>query len=161
MNRNQPNHNTSIQTAIAYLRSIPHWVCWRAVERTREYGVPKNEDGPRHWSLDHLFLDQDGVPTLIEVKRQEDSRIRREVIGQMLDYAANAVVYWPVNDIRATFEAQSQTNGENADQLVAELLGADPGDDAALGMLVNIFHDQRYLQAMFEGCIETAYLMYE
>ena len=46
-------------------------------------------------------------------------------------------------------------------RVVAELLGADPGDDAALGMLVNIFHDQRYLQAMFESCIETAYLMYE
>jgi hypothetical protein len=35
------------------------------------------------------------VPTLVEVKRSDDTRIRREVVGQMLDYAANGVVYWP------------------------------------------------------------------
>ena len=28
-------------------------------------------------------------PTLVEVKRSSDTRIRREVVGQMLDYAAN------------------------------------------------------------------------
>jgi hypothetical protein len=32
------------------------------------------------------------VPTLLEVKRSSDTRIRREVVGQMLDYAANGVV---------------------------------------------------------------------
>ena len=51
--------------------------------------------------MDHLFLDQDAIPTLIEVKRSSDTRIRREVVGQMLDYAANAVVYWPVEDLRS------------------------------------------------------------
>src|SRR5690606_13263561 len=61
----------------------------------RETGVPSAPDGGARWSLDHLFIDQDGIPTLIEVKRSTDTRIRREVIGQMLDYAANAVAYWP------------------------------------------------------------------
>jgi|SRR5579872_2595824 len=56
------------------------------------------------WSLDHLFIDQDGIPTLVEVKRGTDTRIRREVVGQMLDYAANAVVYWPVESIRSHFD---------------------------------------------------------
>ncbi|MBS1252773.1 MAG: hypothetical protein MAG451_01815 [Anaerolineales bacterium] len=60
---------------------------------SREAGVPSEEDGYDQWSLDHLFLDQDGIPTLVEVKRSSDTRIRREVVGQMLDYAANAVVY--------------------------------------------------------------------
>ena len=32
------------------------------------------------------------MPTLVEVKRSSDTRIRREVVGQMLHYAANAVV---------------------------------------------------------------------
>jgi 5-methylthioribose kinase len=41
----------------------------------------------------------------VEVKRSSDTRIRREVVGQMLDYAANAVVYWPLEMIRAKFEA--------------------------------------------------------
>ncbi|MCA9150276.1 MAG: hypothetical protein KDA92_13290, partial [Planctomycetales bacterium] len=62
---------------------------------TREMAVPGELKGGGRWSLDHLFLDQDGIPTLVEVKRSTDTRIRREVVGQMLDYAANAVVYWP------------------------------------------------------------------
>src|ERR1035437_9301651 len=57
----------------------------------RELGVPDDEGAADRWSLDHLFLDQDGIPTLVEVKRSSDTRIRREVVGQMLDYAANAV----------------------------------------------------------------------
>src|SRR3712207_5102953 len=42
-------------------------------------------------SHDHLFLDQSGVPVLVEVKRASDTRARREVVAQMLDYAANGV----------------------------------------------------------------------
>ena len=56
------------------------------------------------WSLDHLFLDQEAVPTFVEVKRSDDTRIRREVVGQMLDYAANGVVYWPAERLRSDFE---------------------------------------------------------
>lgn len=55
----------------------------------REAGVPDREAGGNRWSLDHLFIDQNAVPTLVEVKRSDDTRIRREVVGQMLDYAAN------------------------------------------------------------------------
>jgi hypothetical protein len=39
----------------------------------REMGVPAEEEGADRWSLDHLFLDQDAVPTLIEVKRSTDT----------------------------------------------------------------------------------------
>ena len=34
-----------------------------------------------------------------QLEEGEDTRIRREVVGQMLDYAANAVVYWPPDRI--------------------------------------------------------------
>ena len=68
---------------------------------SREAGVPDHSEGGDRWSLDHLFLDQDGVPTLVEVKRSTDTRLRREVVGQMLDYAANGVAYWPVERIEA------------------------------------------------------------
>jgi hypothetical protein len=56
---------------------------------TREIAVPGEQDGAGRWSLDHLFLDQDAIPTLVEVKRSSDTRIRREVVSQMLDYRAN------------------------------------------------------------------------
>jgi hypothetical protein len=91
----------------------------------REASLPSEEDGGGRWSVDHLFLDQDAVPTLVEVKRSTDTRIRREVVGQLLDYAANAVVYWPIERLRATFEANCQSEGLDADALVSELVAAD------------------------------------
>lgn len=91
----------------------------------REMSVPDEEAGSRRWSLDHLFIDQEGIPTLVEVKRSSDTRIRREVVGQMLDYAANAVVYWPVEDLRARFETCCETRGEDATEVLSELLNQD------------------------------------
>jgi hypothetical protein len=38
-------------------------------------------------SLDHVFIDKEAVPTLVDVKRSSDNRIRRQIIRQMLDYA--------------------------------------------------------------------------
>ena len=96
---------------------------------TREMSVPGEVDGAGRWSLDHLFLDQDAVPTLVEVKRSTDTRIRREVIGQMLDYAANAVVYWPVEEIRAKFERRCASTEEVADDVLADFLGEDHNRD--------------------------------
>src|SRR5205085_9682564 len=91
---------------------------------SREMGVPSEEEGGDRWSLDHLFLDQDAIPTLIEVKRSADTRIRREVVGQMLDYAANAVVYWPVEAIRARFEKDCELRGTDAAKEIEASLGA-------------------------------------
>ena len=85
---------------------------------SREMSLASEEDGAGRWSVDHLFLDQDAVPTIVEVKRSTDTRIRREVVGQMLDYAANAVVYWPVERLRARFEA----GREDHEHALTELL---------------------------------------
>lgn len=101
---------------------------------TREMPVPKQEGGSGHWSLDHLFLDQDGVPTVVEVKRSTDTRIRREVVGQMLDYAANGVRYWPVEQLRAACERQAAI-GEVGESALAEFLGPD-GDEEAFWVRV-------------------------
>ena len=68
------------------------------------------------WSVDHLFLDQDAVPTLVEVKRSSDTRIRREVVGQMLDYAANGVVYWPLEQLRELFVRQCERDGRDPER---------------------------------------------
>jgi hypothetical protein len=97
---------------------------------SRETPIPAEEGGAGRWAVDHLFLDQDGIPTLVEVKRSTDTRIRREVVGQMLDYAANAVVYWPVETIRAQFVATCTVAGRDPDQVLAEFLGADADTDA-------------------------------
>ena len=91
----------------------------------REMAVPGEEDGAGRWSLDHLFLDQDAIPTLVEVKRSSDTRIRREVVGQMLDYAANAVVYWPVEEIRKQFEKTCESSAINPDETLLAFLGTE------------------------------------
>jgi hypothetical protein len=93
---------------------------------TREMAVPGEQDGSGRWSLDHLFLDQDAIPTLVEVKRSSDTRIRREVIGQMLDYAANAVAYWPVEQLKARFESRCKDDGSDPEGELAGLLGEGP-----------------------------------
>jgi hypothetical protein len=96
---------------------------------TREMAVPGEQDGAGRWSLDHLFLDQEAIPTLVEVKRSADTRIRREVVGQMLDYAANAVVYWSVEEVRARFEARCQGDGVDPEVVLSEFAGE--GQDVA------------------------------
>ena len=96
----------------------------------RETAVPSAVDGGGRWSLDHLFIDQDGIPTLIEVKRSTDTRIRREVVGQMLDYAANAVAYWPVQSLQEALRERCNRSGISHDEAVAELLGPN-GDSGA------------------------------
>jgi len=45
-----------------------------------------------------------------------------EVVGQMLDYAANAVMYWPVASTQRRFEACCQLQNIEADQTLARFL---------------------------------------
>jgi hypothetical protein len=89
----------------------------------QEVGLPTEDAGADRWSVDHLLLDQDGVPTLVEVKRSSDTRIRREVVGQMLDYAAHAVLYWSIDKLRTTFAQTCATQGGDPVQALEALLG--------------------------------------
>lgn len=93
----------------------------RLILVSREVSVPESEDGGARWSLDHLFLDGEGVPVLVEVKRASDTRSRREVVAQMLDYAANGVAYWPIAQISEIF---STASGEK--RLLEFLTDTDP-----------------------------------
>ncbi len=93
-----------------------------------ELSLSTEEDGTGGWWIDHLFLDQDAIPTIVEVKRSSDSRIRREVVGQMLDYAAHLEVYWPAERIRASFEERCRAQGIDPDLKVGELLQEEETD---------------------------------
>lgn len=90
---------------------------------SREVGIPDKEAGANRWSLDHLFIDSSGVPILVEVKRSADTRIRREVVGQMLDYAANATLYWPIEHLRDAFAAECAKSDEDPDEKLEEFIG--------------------------------------
>ena len=90
---------------------------WLLVKR--EMGVPVAAGESDQFSLDHLLVDQDAIPTLVEVKRGSNTQIRREVVGQMLDYAANASQFWTLEDLRRSFE---ETWGDDANERLRELL---------------------------------------
>jgi hypothetical protein len=92
---------------------------------SREIAIPDSDMTGGRWALDHLFVDQDGIPTLVEVKRSTDTRIRREVVGQMLDYAANSISYWTIDTIRSAFERACSEKAENAEEKLRNFLGAD------------------------------------
>ena len=70
----------------------------------REMPVQDPRTGADRWSIDFLFADQSAVPTFVECKRFEDSRARREVIGQMFEYAANGHYYWTKEMLREQAE---------------------------------------------------------
>lgn len=61
------------------LADYPHLISGSQIDKgnprrwvlvSREFGVRDDENSGNRWSLDHLFLDQDGIPTLVEVKRR-------------------------------------------------------------------------------------------
>lgn len=97
---------------------------------SRETAIPIGEGSAWQFALDHLFIDQDAVPTLVEVKRAVDTRTRREVVAQMLDYAANANAYGPVKPLAAQFEERCLADGLDPEAEIKERLGEgiDPAD---------------------------------
>jgi len=96
---------------------------------SREVSVPTDEETAVQWSLDHLFIDQNAVPTLVDVRRTPNAALRQQVLGQSIDYAANAVVYWPIDSIIAFFEANCRDRGRDPEQIFEEFLGADANED--------------------------------
>jgi hypothetical protein len=92
---------------------------WLLVKKEMDVEDPGTGEG--RWSLDFLLIDQDGVPTLVECKRFKDTRSRREVIGQMFDYAANASFYLSRDTLVKYLEAQAQKRGVHIDELVRGL----------------------------------------
>lgn len=90
-----------------------------------ELGIPGEEGGGTVWWLDHLFIDQDSIPTFIECKRAVDTRSRREVVAQMLDYAANGTEYWPVDRLRQAAAETARQQGEDLDSRVLDLIQRD------------------------------------
>ncbi|VXD25252.1 conserved hypothetical protein [Planktothrix serta PCC 8927] len=96
---------------------------------SRDVTISAEEDDGSRWSFDHLFLDQDSIPTIVAVKRSRTAETRQKMIGQMLDYAANLALYWPIESIIAQFEANCREQGRDPEQVFEEFLGSDLNED--------------------------------
>lgn len=77
----------------------------------------------RRWSVDLLLVDADAIPVLMEAKGSSETRVRREVIGQLPDYAANAPSFWSAESLALDFEATRPEVGEDPDEALAAFLG--------------------------------------
>lgn len=94
----------------------------------RELGIVHGEDAGARWSVDHLFLDDEGVPTLVEVKQSSNTQIRREVVGQLLEYAANFTNHWSAERIRNSFESAWRDKGRAPEEVLQEAVGASDAE---------------------------------
>jgi hypothetical protein len=101
----------------------PRWLLVK-----REMPVPDPGSGSDRWSVDFLFVDHLAVPTLVECKRCDDTRSRREVIAQMLEYAANGQHYWGEGEL-ARYAAETAGGSENLFRWIQENNGSFSGID--------------------------------
>lgn len=88
----------------------------------REIGIPGDVNEASKWSLDHLFIDHNGIPTFVECKRSSDTRARREVVAQMLDYAANGTAYWSIDQLLKAATETAKRRGKSVEDEIIELL---------------------------------------
>ena len=77
------------------------------------------------WAVDHLLIDQDARPTLVEVKRGSNREIRRNIVGQMLDYAATAAGVWSGDGMKQAFEEDATKRGADPFDELTDLLQLD------------------------------------
>ena len=73
-----------------------------------------------NWSLDHLYVDQYGILTLVETKLAENPEARREVIGQIIEYAANATTAWASGKLRQFATEFWSKQGVSIENVVSE-----------------------------------------
>lgn len=97
---------------------------------------PSSDDPPRFvllrrevpigdWSLDHLFVDQRGILTLVESKLFQNPQSRREVIGQIIEYAANATEFWAGGSARQKATEFWSKHDKDLDQVLQGEFGGE------------------------------------
>lgn len=102
-----------------------------------EVPVEDPESGVQRWSLDLLLADQWAKPALVECKLVKNAEIRKEMIGQAIEYAANAQHYWDAESLKRYAEA---THGgrERLDELIGNLHWPSGTDDYFDALVKNL-----------------------
>ncbi|NVK25282.1 MAG: hypothetical protein HWE10_10175 [Gammaproteobacteria bacterium] len=124
---------------------------WLVVKR--EMPVPDPSTGDNRWSIDLFFVDQDAMPTFIECKRYNDTRAKREVVGQMLEYAANGHYYWSKDEMRTFAEEAAEKNGVSLDEEIKRL---QPEDTESVDVFFQHVQDN-----LREGQVRLVFFMEE
>jgi hypothetical protein len=97
---------------------------WLLVKREMPIPDPASGGGGR-WAVDFLFVDQDAIPTFVECKRFNDTRSRREVVGQVMEYAANGQFYWNHETLKGFARSATRPHNESLEDALKQLLQAE------------------------------------
>jgi len=124
---------------------------WLLVQR--EMPVPDPVTGLERWNVDFFFLDQDATPTFVECKRNADTRSRREIVGQVLEYAANGAYYWDKSYLMERTTQTARENGKTLEQGISALLQDDSAD-------CNAFFDNA-IYKLKEGIVRIIFFLEE
>lgn len=77
------------------------------------------------WSLDHLYVDDKGILTLVETKLLQNPESRREVIGQIIEYGAYASERWEISQLRQHASEYWRGQGAELDAILTANFGED------------------------------------
>lgn len=125
MRPSQPSTEDELQALIARYRELIGEEADDLLLVKREQEIADAEEASGRWSLDHLFVTRDAMPVLVEVKRASNTQLRREVVAQMLDYAANGAAYWSAGAAAQSFAMTCAKEGADPEQRLTEFLGPD------------------------------------
>lgn len=100
------------------------------VDDPPRFAILRREMPIGSWSLDHVLVDQRGILTLVEAKLVRNPEARREVIGQIMEYAANAREAWSGGRLRERAVEFWEQRGRQVDDVLREQLGDEIDIDA-------------------------------
>ncbi|MCK9631123.1 MAG: hypothetical protein M0R30_05715 [Methanoregula sp.] len=89
----------------------------------------ESEEAVRPSWLDILLIGNDCIPVFIEVKLSTNPEIRRTIVGQVMEYAGNAVANWKLEDLQEMFRQTCAIQKRDATEALAEFLGPDKNLD--------------------------------
>ena len=101
----------------------PRWLLVK-----REMPVQDPSSGDNRWSVDFFLTDHNAFPTFVECKRHANTQSRREVVGQVLEYAANAHYYWDREQLRG-MASETAVKKKNSLETEFERLGISDTED--------------------------------
>lgn len=122
----------------------------------REMPIPDPNTGENRWSIDFVFVDQSAVLTLVECKRYNDTRARREVVGQVIEYAANGQYYWTGELLKQYAEDSAREQGETLGARIEQL---HPDDDMEIEDEADLF--EQAISNLKEGVVRIVFYLEE
>ena len=115
----------------------PQWLLVK-----REMPVPDPSSGKDRWYIDFFLSDQHAFPTFVECKRYAVNESRREVVGQVLEYAANAHHYWDREQLRELTSTSAGIRGCSVEDEFRRLGITDTEDDYFDRVVENLHEGQ-------------------